>query len=76
MTRKACEWIEFDFKNYQLTLNAVMSEAETAQKLNQRDNEVRETLTRQTTPVTITKEQAIEAIKFRIQEELVIYRKL
>lgn len=76
MTRKACEWLEFDFKNYQLTHNAVIQNQEQAQKIAQRDNDVRETLLMETTTVNITKEKAIEAIKFKIKEELGIYRKL
>lgn len=76
MTRKACEWIDFDLKNYQLTCQAALKEKDTAEQLQKREVEVREEYSRETVKFDGTKEQAIEAAKFKISEEMVIYRKM
>ena len=41
ITQKACEWIEFDMKNYQLSYQTYMEDEEKRKKLNELDGEVR-----------------------------------
>jgi hypothetical protein len=66
MTKKACEWIEFDHKNYILTQQELMKKQETAQQLQQQDQKIRELYSRETLTFKGTREQALEAIKFKI----------
>lgn len=41
MTKKACEWIELEAQNYQLTVKQYMEDPEKRQELQQKDSEVR-----------------------------------
>lgn len=41
MTKKACEWIELEPQNYQLTVKQYMEDPEKRQELQQKDSEVR-----------------------------------
>lgn len=48
----------------------------TAQQISQQDQKVRELYSRENLTFKGTKEEALEAIKFKIQEELVIHRNM
>ena len=41
MTKKACEWIELDAQNYQLTVKQYMEDPEKRKSLQEKDSEVR-----------------------------------
>jgi hypothetical protein len=76
ITRKACEWIDLDIKNFQLSMQTYMKDKEQAGQMQKREMEVREALNAETMKCDFSKEVAIEAFKFKIAEELVIARKM
>lgn len=76
ITKKACEWIDFDIKNYNLTFQNISKEKDQLLQVQKMENEVREDWNKTTQKFEGTKELAIEVAKFKIQEELIIHRKM
>jgi hypothetical protein len=76
MTKKGCEWIDFDIKNYNLSMTEIQKDKELVTQMQKRDYEVRDAFTKETVKYGGTKEAGIEAMKFKISEELVIHRKM
>jgi len=76
MTKKACEWIDFDMKLFNQTMQDVQKDKDLTNQLQKREFEVRDAFSKTTIVFPATKEVAIEAMKFRISEELLIHRKM
>mgnify|MGYP006950294071 CR=1 FL=1 len=76
MTKKACEWIDFDVKSYNLTMQEISKDKESLSQVQKRDAEVREAYNKIAVKYESGKEKAIEAVKYKIQEELAIHRKM
>lgn len=74
ITKKACEWIELDISNYNLSVKTYMEDKEQKIKIHQRDGEVRKTL--EGKEVTHTEEDIIKASKFKFRRDMDMFRKL
>ena len=74
ITQKACEWIELDVKNYQLSVQAVMENEEHRNKLSTTDAEIR--LQLEEKEVTESEKDVMEASKFKFQRDMEMFRKL
>jgi hypothetical protein len=75
MTKKACEWIEFDIENYKNTVEAAMADEKQREKIQLRDSDVRMAL-EDSVPITHTEADFIQAIKFKFQRDMEMIRKL
>ena len=74
ITKKACEWIELEPSNYQLSLKTYMEDKDKRQEIQQKDGEVRMAL--EGKEVVETKEKVIEASKFKFKRDMDMFRKL
>jgi hypothetical protein len=74
MTKKACEWIELDAQNYQLTVKQYMEDPEKRRELQEKDSEVRMAL--EAKEVTQTQDDIIKASKFKFKRDMEMFRKL
>jgi hypothetical protein len=74
MTKKACEWIDLDAQNYQLTVKQYMEDPEKRSELQQKDSEVRMAL--EAKEVTQTEAEIIAASKFKFKRDMEMFRKL
>lgn len=63
MTKKACEWIELDLSNYNLSMKTYMEDKEHRLEINKRDAEVRKAL--EAKEITQSEEDIIKASKFK-----------
>ena len=66
ITEKACEFASFDINKYMMTKQFIMSNEETAAKLQERELLVRSQLDLELNPVTMDEKTAIQAVKFKI----------
>ena len=73
-TRKACEWIELDAQNYQLTVRQYMEDEQKRKEIQEKDAEVRMAL--ETKEITQTEEDIIKASKFKFKRDMDMFRKL
>jgi len=74
ITKKACEWIELDGQNYQLSIRKYMEEEPKRKEIQEKDSEVRMAL--ETKEVTQTEEEIINASKFKFKRDMDMFRKL
>ena len=74
ITKKACEWIELDPTNYQLTIRQYMEDEEKRNQVQEKDQEVRMAL--EDKEVTETEETIIKASKFKFKRDMEMFRKL
>lgn len=74
ITKKACEWIELEAQNYQLTVKQYMEDPEKRKQIQEKDAEVRMAL--EDKPVDQTEEQIINASKFKFKRDMEMFRKL
>ena len=74
ITKKACEWIELDAQNYQLTIRQYMEDEQKRKQVQEKDAEVRMAL--ETREVTETEEDIIKASKFKFKRDMEMFRKL
>ena len=74
MTKKACEWIELDAQNYQLTVKQYMEDPEKRRELQEKDSEVRMAL--EAKEVTQSEADIISASKFKFKRDMEMFRKL
>ena len=74
ITKKACEWIELEPQNYQLTMKTYMDDETKRKEIQEKDSEVRMAL--ENKEVTETQEQIIEASKFKFRRDMDMFRKL
>ena len=74
VTKKACEWIELEPQNYQLTMKSYMEDETKRKEIQEKDSEVRMAL--EDREVTETQEQIIEASKFKFRRDMDMFRKL
>lgn len=74
ITKKACEWIELDAQNYQLSIRMYMEDEQKRKEIQEKDAEVRMAL--ETKEVTETEEDIIKASKFKFKRDMEMFRKL
>jgi hypothetical protein len=74
MTKKACEWIELDLSNYNLSMKTYMEDKEHRLEINKRDAEVRKAL--EAKEITQSEEDIIKASKFKFKRDMEMFRKL
>ena len=74
ITKKACEWIELEPSNYQLSMKQHMEDKDKRAEIQQKDGEVRMAL--EGKPVVETKEDIIKASKFKFKRDMDMFRKL
>ena len=74
ITQKACEWIELDIKNYQLTVQSYMEDETKRTKIQESDTSVR--LALEDTPITDDVKVFIAASKFKFQRDMEMFRKM
>lgn len=74
ITKKACEWIELEGQNYQLTVKQYMEDQEKRKQIQEKDSEVRMAL--ESRVVDQTEEQIINASKFKFKRDMEMFRKL
>ena len=74
ITKKACEWIELEPQNYQLTIKQYMENEEQRKAIQEKDSEVRMAL--ETKPIDQTEEEVIRASKFKFKRDMEMFRKL
>lgn len=74
MTNKACEWIELDIKNYQLSYQTYLEDETKRNKVNQADQEMRIAL--EDKPIDQDEKTIIEAAKHKFMLDMEMFRKL
>jgi len=74
ITKKACEWIELEQQNYQLTIRQYMEDADKRKQVQEKDAEVRMAL--ETKEVTEPEDKIISASKFKFKRDMDMFRKL
>jgi hypothetical protein len=74
ITKKACEWIELEQSNYQLTIKQYMEDENTRKQIMQKDMEVRAALDAK--EVTDPEDKIIAASKFKFKRDMEMFRKL
>ena len=74
ITKKACEWIELEQSNYQLTIKQYMEDENTRKQIMQKDMEVRAALDAK--EVTDTEDKIIAASKFKFKRDMEMFSKL
>ena len=74
ITKKACEWIELEAQNYQLTIKQYMDDPDRRKEIQEKDSEVRMAL--ETKEVTEDEAQIIAASKFKFKRDMEMFRKL
>jgi len=74
MTKKACEWIELDLTNYNLSHKTYMEDKDKRIDVQKKDAEVRKAL--EAKEVTQTEEDIIKASKFKFKRDMEMFRKL
>ena len=74
VTKKACEWIELEGQNYQLTIRQYMEDEQKRKTVQEKDAEVRMAL--ETREVTESEEDIIKASKFKFKRDMEMFRKL
>lgn len=74
ITKKACEWIELEPNNYQLSLKTYMEDKDKRGEIQQKDGEVRMAL--EGKEVTESEEDIIKASKFKFKRDMDMFRKL
>ena len=74
ITKKACEWIEMDPNNYQLSIRQYMEDEQKRKEIMQKDSEAR--LALEQTEVTQSEEDIIKASKFKFKRDMEMFRKL
>ena len=74
ISQKACEWIELDMKNYQLSMQAFMDDEKTRAKITATDSEVR--LALEDVEITQDEKTVIDASKYKFTLDMEMYRKL
>ena len=74
ITKKACEWIELDAQNYQLTIRQYMEDEQKRKQIQEKDSEVRMAL--ETREVTESEADIIKASKFKFKRDMEMFRKL
>jgi len=74
ITKKACEWIELESQNYQLTIRQYMEDQEKRKVIQEKDSEVRMAL--ETKPIDQTEADIIKASKFKFKRDMEMFRKL
>ncbi|MCP4668809.1 MAG: hypothetical protein GY849_20925 [Deltaproteobacteria bacterium] len=74
VTKKACEWIELEQANYQLTIRQYMEDEATRKQVMQKDQEVRAALDAK--EITEPEDKIIAASKFKFKRDMDMFRKL
>ena len=74
ISNKACEWIELDLKNYQLSYQTIMEDETKRNKVNATDQEMRLALENKTIDVEET--VVIEAAKHKFHLDIEMFRKM
>ena len=74
ITKKACEWIEMEPQNYQLSIKQYMEDEQKRKEIMQKDSEVR--LALESKEVTESIEDVIKASKFKFKRDMEMFRKL
>ena len=74
ITKKACEWIELEASNYQLSMKHYMEDKDKRLEIQTKDGEVRMAL--EGKEVTESKEDIIKASKFKFKRDMDMFRKL
>ena len=74
ITKKACEWIELEAQNYQLTIKQYMDDQDKRKEIQEKDSEVRMAL--ETKEVTEEESVIIAASKFKFKRDMEMFRKL
>lgn len=74
MTKKACEWIELDLANYNLSHKSYMEDKDQRQEIQKKDAEVRKAV--EAKEVTQSEEDIIKASKFKFKRDMDMFRKL
>ena len=76
MTEKACEWIDFELKNFMATSKKISKDKEKTKKVTDKMIEVRKQYHSEVYSFAGTKEDAFKAIMFRTEREGEIHRKM
>lgn len=76
LTKKACEWIEFDVESFNKTSMKLLKVPENQKKLLELEKELLEEFICQNTDVNITAEKAKEIQMYMIKEEMLLMRKI
>lgn len=74
ITKKACEWIELDAPNYNLTTKTFLEDKDKRGEVMQKDGEVRQALEEK--EITHSEEDVIKASKFKFTRDMEMFRKL
>lgn len=74
MSKKACEWIELELANYNLSYKSYMEDKDKRAELLKQDNEVRKAL--EMKEVTQSEADIIKASKFKFRRDMEMFRKL
>ena len=74
ITKKACEWIELEPQNYQLSIKQYMEDEQHRKEIIQKDSEVR--LALETKEVTESEADIVKASKFKFKRDMEMFRKL
>lgn len=74
ITKLACEWIDLEAHNYQLTMKTYMEDEEKRGEIQMKDGEVRMAL--EGKEITESEEEIIKASKFKFKRDMEMFRKL
>jgi len=74
ITKKACEWIELEASNYNLTTKAFMEDKDKRAEIMKKDQQVRSVL--ETVEITHSADDVIKASKFKFNRDMEMFRKL
>jgi uncharacterized LabA/DUF88 family protein len=74
ITKKACEWIELESSNYNLTTKSYLEDKDKRAEVMQKDADVRSAL--EAVEITHTEEDIIKASKFKFKRDMEMFRKL
>jgi len=74
ITKLACEWIELEPQNYQLTMKSYMEDETKRAEIMQKDGEVRMAL--EGKEITESEEEIVKASKFKFKRDMDMFRKM
>lgn len=74
ITKKACDWIELETENYNLTIKTALEDPKQRQELNQKDSEARTAL--EDKPLEQSEEDAVSASKFKFNRDIDMFKKI
>jgi hypothetical protein len=74
MTKQGCEWIDFEMKNYNLSMQACMKDDSKAKTMREIDEEVRNSL--EPMEFTVEKAKIISICKAKLVKDLEMSKKI